>query len=228
MISRLQSRILPRLIHLQNPQRFFNDEGCEHELFYLKNNKLNIDERDGFITPEIPKISNIGSPSFRSESNFIVDENGYVNVYTDGACISNGMANPKAGIGVWFGDHHSLNVSQPIVGRSTCNVAEIMAVTEAARQAKKAGVKKLKINTDSQFLIKCVTEWMKKWKIGGWKTAKKKPVINKEELIELESALSSLEVTWAHVSSHSGIHGNEMAHLLAKEGICKIKEEISS
>lgn len=71
-----------------------------------------------------------------------------------------------------------------------------MAVTEAARQAKKAGVKRLKINTDSKFLIKCVTEWMKKWKVDGWKTAKKKPVINKEELIELESALSSLEVIW--------------------------------
>ena len=71
-----------------------------------------------------------------------------------------------------------------------------MAVTEAARQAKKAGVKKLKINTDSKFLIKCVTEWMKKWKVGGWKTANNKPVVNKEELIELESALSTLEVTW--------------------------------
>ena len=88
------------------------------------------------------------------------------------------------------------NVSEAVKGRSTNNVAEILAVTKAAEQAKKVGVKKLKIYTDSKFIIMCVTKWMKRWKITGWVTTKKTPVINKKELIELESALSSMEVTW--------------------------------
>lgn len=39
---------------------------------------------------------------------FIVDEDDYVNVFTDGACSSNGYKNARAGIGVWFRDNHPL------------------------------------------------------------------------------------------------------------------------
>lgn len=41
---------------------------------------------------------------------FIVDEEGYVNVFTDGACSSNGNKNARAGIGVWFQDNHPLYI----------------------------------------------------------------------------------------------------------------------
>lgn len=83
-------------------------------------------------------------------------------------------------------------------GRPTNNMAEIQAVTVAARQAKKAGVKKLKINTDSKFLISCITQWMPRWKKREWKTACGKPVINKTELLELEKELESLNVAWVN------------------------------
>lgn len=39
---------------------------------------------------------------------FNKDKNGYVEVYTDGACSNNGRKNPQAGIGVWFGTNHPL------------------------------------------------------------------------------------------------------------------------
>lgn len=41
---------------------------------------------------------------------FRVDSDGYVVVYTDGACSGNGTGgkNVKAGIGVWFNDGHPL------------------------------------------------------------------------------------------------------------------------
>lgn len=75
-------------------------------------------------------------------------------------------------------------------------MAEIQAVTIAAKQAKQAGITKLKIHTDSKFMINCVTKWMSKWKVNGWKTGNNKPVINKIELIELEEALKSINVIW--------------------------------
>jgi len=149
---------------------------------------------------------------------FHVDVNGYTEVYTDGACTSNGRGNAKAGIGIWFSDNNPLNVSQPVNGRATNNMAEIQAVTVAARQAQKAGIKKLKINTDSKFLISCITQWMPKWKRSGWQTTNGKPVINKEELIEMEKALTPLQVSWNHVRGHIGIYGNEMADKLARSG----------
>lgn len=86
-------------------------------------------------------------------------------------------------------------------GRPTNNMAEIQAVTVAATQAKKAGIKKLKINTDSKFLISCITQWMPGWKRRGWKTVDNKPVINKKELLEMEEELKSLTVAWVSLSS---------------------------
>lgn len=78
-------------------------------------------------------------------------------------------------------------------------MAEIQAVTVAAEQARQAGIKKLKISTDSQFLINCITKWMPKWKRNGWKTADGKAVINKTELISMENSLKSLEVNWVRI-----------------------------
>ncbi|XP_066595871.1 ribonuclease H1 isoform X1 [Prorops nasuta] len=160
----------------------------------------------------VPKVNSIDKDSFS------IDDNGYVNVYTDGACTSNGRKNAQAGIGVWFGDNHPLNVSQPVLGRQTNNMAEIRAVTVAAEKALAAGVTKLKINTDSQFLINCITKWIKGWKRNNWKTSSGKDVINKLELLELEEALKPLQVSWNYVKAHKGIHGNEMADKLARLG----------
>ncbi|XP_032457547.1 ribonuclease H1 isoform X5 [Nasonia vitripennis] len=154
----------------------------------------------------------------QNKDGFSIDSNGYTEVYTDGACSSNGRRNAKAGIGVWFSERNAYNVSQPVDGRATNNIAEIQAVTIAASQAQKAGIKKLKINTDSQFLISCITQWMPKWKKCGWQTSTGKPVINKTELIEMEKALAPLQVSWNHVRGHVGIHGNEMADRLARSG----------
>ncbi|XP_020291980.1 ribonuclease H1-like [Pseudomyrmex gracilis] len=177
------------------------------------------------------KIASDNALDLSSSSNqdgkidFIVDEEGYVNVFTDGACSSNGYKNARAGIGVWFQDNHPLNISQPVEGRATNNMAEIQAVTVAAKQAKKAGIKKLKINTDSKFLISCITQWMPKWKQTGWKTTDNKPVVNKSELLEMEKELESLIIVWNHVSGHKGIHGNEMADKLAREGCLNYKRQ---
>ena len=43
-----------------------------------------------------------------NDGNFKIDADGYVVVYTDGACIRNGQPDAQAGIGVWFGPHHKL------------------------------------------------------------------------------------------------------------------------
>ncbi|KAI4499968.1 hypothetical protein M0802_004838 [Mischocyttarus mexicanus] len=153
----------------------------------------------------------------------LLSTQGYVDVYTDGACSLNGFEGARAGIGVWFSAPHlkHLNVSRPVIGRATNNNAEIQAVTTAVRQAKKVGIKKLRICTDSKFLINCITKWMPKWKQNGWLTADKRPVVNKEELLEMERELAPLKIIWKHVKGHSGDYGNEMADQYARKGLLK-------
>lgn len=39
---------------------------------------------------------------------FMEDRDGYVHVYTDGACENNGKSTAVAGLGVYFGEGHAL------------------------------------------------------------------------------------------------------------------------
>ncbi|XP_066587127.1 ribonuclease H1-like [Prorops nasuta] len=163
----------------------------------------------------------MNNSSYDYYDDFEIDDDGYVNVYTDGACINNGSRYAQGGIGVWFADNHPLNVSEPIIGRATNNKAEIKAVTRATEVACEAGIKRLKINTDSRFLINCITKWIDPWKRNGWRTYDGRPVINRYELIEMEEALDMLHVVWSHIRGHNGNYGNEQADKLAREGINK-------
>lgn len=43
-----------------------------------------------------------------NSGDFKVDEDGFVIVYTDGACSRNGQPDAQAGIGIWFDYHHKL------------------------------------------------------------------------------------------------------------------------
>ena len=151
---------------------------------------------------------------------FVVDGDGLVQVFTDGACSANGYKVARAGVGVWFNHGHASNVSAPVLGRPTNNCAEIEAAIAAVYAARAAGISKLCINTDSQFMIDCMTKWIKSWKRNGWKTAKKEDVKNKEELAKLDRVLSesSVAVQWNHVRGHRGIEGNEEADRLAVAG----------
>lgn len=52
------------------------------------------------------------------------------------------------------------------------------------------------VHTDSQFMINCMTSWLKNWKKKDWKKSDGESVKNKEELIELDKATEGLAVKW--------------------------------
>ncbi|XP_075984704.1 ribonuclease H1-like [Anticarsia gemmatalis] len=152
---------------------------------------------------------------------FELDNDGFVVVYTDGACSSNGKSGARAGLGVFWGDGHPLNISEPVSGRATNNCGEIQAATRAIKQAVQNGLTKLSINTDSKFLINSVTKWMPGWKRKGWKLQSGEPVKNETDFKDLDSVQNKLQIKWNYVEAHCGIHGNEMADQLAKAGAAR-------
>ncbi|CAG4963528.1 unnamed protein product [Parnassius apollo] len=152
---------------------------------------------------------------------FIEGDDGYIQVYTDGACSSNGKNGARAGIGVYWADDHPLNVSEPVTGRATNNCGEIQAATCAIKLALQNDIKKLAINTDSQFLINSVTKWMPGWKRKSWKLKSGEPVKNEKDFKELDEVQNQLEIKWNYVEAHQGVHGNEMADQLAKAGAAR-------
>ena len=156
-------------------------------------------------------------------------EGDWVMVYTDGACPNNGKGGARAGIGVWWNYGHKHNVSERVKGeKQTNNVGEIQAIVRAIRLAcEMKNVRKLQINTDSEFTINSVTKWMSGWKKKGWRKADGKEVANKEDFMILDEVLQKakdiekVEIKWQHVRGHAGVEGNEEADKLAVAGAMK-------
>lgn len=142
-------------------------------------------------------------------------------VYTDGCCLSNGKNSAKAGIGVYWGHNHPLNVGERLQGRQTNQRAEIQAACRALEQAKEKNIKKLVLYTDSKFTINGVTSWVKNWKLNGWRLKSGGQITNKEDFVKLDRLNAEVEVVWLHIPGHAGYRGNEEADRLSREGAAK-------
>ena len=80
----------------------------------------------------------------------------------------------------------------------------------------------IKLTTDSQYVVKGVTEWMKGWIRNGWKTASRQPVKNQELWQELHELNQRHTITWIWVEGHNGHPENERCDQLANEAIAEL------
>lgn len=79
------------------------------------------------------------------------------------------------------------------------------------------------IFTDSQYSIKCVTEWFQSWRRNNWITSSNKPVENKdlvESILEKIEERDKLRVKtfFEWLKGHNNDPGNEAADRLAVNG----------
>ncbi len=104
---------------------------------------------------------------------------------------------------------------------TTNNQMELQALIEGLKNAPRDTP--LRIVTDSEYLAKGVTQWMKSWIKNGWLTAAKKPVKNKAQWSEINLLLLGREYSFEWVKGHSGHEENERCDELAREAISKLK-----
>lgn len=72
--------------------------------------------------------------------------------------------------------------------------------------------------SDSQYVVKGITEWIHGWKRKQWVNSQKQPVKNRELWERLDAARSRHRVTFKWVPGHTGIAGNERADALSQKG----------
>ncbi len=135
-------------------------------------------------------------------------------IHTDGACRGN------PGPGGWAALLEHGGREKELYGyeaRTTNNRMELLAVIRALEALKRRC--RVRIVTDSQYVMKGVTEWMPAWKRRGWRTADKKPVKNAELWQRLDAALAAHDVEWEWVRGHSGHELNERVDRLANRAI---------
>ncbi len=135
-------------------------------------------------------------------------------IYTDGACRGN------PGPGGW-GALLSLGARvREIAGAealTTNNRMELMAAIRALEALKRRVP--VELYTDSQYVLKGITEWVGGWKARGWRTADKKPVKNQDLWERLDALAAEHSIDWHWVRGHDGNPGNERADALANEAI---------
>lgn len=137
-----------------------------------------------------------------------------IEAFTDGACRGN------PGPGGWgvllrYNGHEKRLFGGE--AETTNNRMELMAVIKALESLNKQC--KVKVTSDSQYVLKGINEWMDNWKKRGWKTAAKKPVKNVDLWQRLDKARENHNVEWVWVKGHSGHIENEIADELANQGI---------
>jgi ribonuclease HI len=94
---------------------------------------------------------------------------------------------------------------------------ELMAVIQGLGALKRPCM--VTIHTDSQYVMKGMTEWLANWKRRGWITADKKPVKNADLWRLLDEQVARHRVSWRWVRGHAGDPGNERADQLANLGV---------
>ncbi len=144
--------------------------------------------------------------------------------YVDGSCLTNpGFA----GWGVYL--QRTMNgkkQSRMLSGSDPCatnNMMEMQAAIEALRAV--SPEHSLTIYTDSQYVQKGMTEWVRGWERNGWKTSVGIPVKNADRWIQLRALSKNRSVEWCWVKGHNGNKGNEIADKLAGEAARRLKKE---
>lgn len=141
-----------------------------------------------------------------------------VDIFCDGACSGNPGPGGYGTILRCRGVEKELSGS---AAETTNNRMELSAALEGLRQLTRPC--RVTVTTDSQYLVKGMTEWLSGWQRNGWKNSKKDPVVNRDLWEALIEAVKQHDVSWQWVRGHDGHAENERCDALAREAISAIK-----
>lgn len=152
-------------------------------------------------------------------------------IAVDGACRGNGTTRTRAGIGVYFGkdfEKDTRNISEELkIDNPTSQKAELHAAIRALTSIFNLYISGDRpkdslviLQSDSNYLVKGMTEHIYKWKSNGYITGKGTPVVNKALFEELDDRAAMLEgvgvsLLFWHVSREE----NRMADALANDAL---------
>lgn len=140
----------------------------------------------------------------------------HVTIFTDGACKGN------PGPGGWAALLVHGDKEKEIVGHeenTTNNRMELKAAIMALRSLKTAC--RVDLYTDSSYVQKGMTEWLKGWKAKGFKK-----VANPDLWMELDAEASKHHVTWHWVRGHDGHPENERVDQLASDAATAVQKSV--
>ena len=141
-----------------------------------------------------------------------------VEIFTDGACSGNPGPGGWGVILRWRDKELELFGGDP---STTNNRMELMAVIEGLKALKKNSL--VIVYTDSTYVQKGMSEWLKKWKAVDFRVKGGGFRVNHDLWKELDVLSQSHKIEWLWVKGHAGHPENERADALARQGV-KVNE----
>ena len=132
-----------------------------------------------------------------------------ITIHTDGSSRGN------PGPGGWAAIIDDGETITEIGGREEHTTNNRMELTAAIKALKSVSEENITIYTDSEYVMKGMTEWIHNWQKKNWKTANRKPVLNQDLWQELLGMTEGKNIEWQYVAGHAGHHLNERADEIA-------------
>ncbi|USN51971.1 MAG: ribonuclease HI [Myxococcales bacterium] len=137
-----------------------------------------------------------------------------VTIYCDGACLGNPGPGGFAAL-LMLDNTQQERVVCGYEISTTNNRMELKAALSGLLALKKKC--HVEIYSDSQYVVKGMTEWIHNWRRSGFKNSQKKEVVNADLWKELFEAAQKHRVTWKWVRGHAGNELNERVDEIARE-----------
>jgi ribonuclease HI len=145
-----------------------------------------------------------------------------VEIFADGACSGNPGPGGYGAILKYAGTTKEISGCDT---RTTNNRMEMTAVIEALRLLKRPC--RVKVVTDSNYVVKGMTQWIKGWLKRNWMNSQNKPVLNQDLWQELLKVSRDHRVQWIWIKGHGGHAENERCDQLAREATEQCKKQRS-
>jgi ribonuclease HI len=137
-----------------------------------------------------------------------------VELFCDGACSGNPGVGGYGAILRYGGREKELSGAE---GDTTNNRMEMTAAITGLESLTRPC--HVVITTDSQYLVKGMTEWIQGWLRKGWVNSKKESVLNRDLWERLLALSRTHRIEWNWVRGHNGHPENERCDELARRAI---------
>lgn len=148
-------------------------------------------------------------------------EKPFVEIFTDGACSGNPGA---GGFGVILRREDREKEISGCEPMTTNNRMELTAVIKALEALKKPC--KVKLVTDSNYVVQGMTSWIFQWMRNNWKNSQKQQVLNRDLWEQLLSLSHLHDIRWVWIKGHNEHAENERCDKLARYALRKCRKTI--
>ncbi|MHB8882591.1 MAG: ribonuclease HI [Thermodesulfovibrionales bacterium] len=143
----------------------------------------------------------------------------FVEIFADGACSGNPG---PGGFGAILRSEHRSRELSGCEEMTTNNRMELLGVITALEALKQPC--SVRVMTDSSYVVKGMTEWIRGWIKNHWKNSQKKEVMNRDLWERLLRAAAPHSVEWQWVKGHNGHDENERCDELARQCITDFRK----